>query len=254
MLDNQVIIVTGGAGLLGRSFCTSIAQMHAQVIVADINMDCAQEVAQYVKSTGGKAEAAYLDITDTESVDSLITTVHNHYGHIDAIVNNAYPRNKNWGQNLENITYADFCENINLHLGGYFLTTQKFALYFRKQGGGNIVNMASIYGGIMPRFEIYENTMMTMPVEYTVIKSSIIQLSRYFAKYFKSDGVRCNTLSPGGIYNQQPKSFVERYNDYCGKKGMLDGQDVIGSLIFLLSDASCCVTGQNIIVDDGFCL
>ena len=106
----------------------------------------------------------------------------------------------------------------------------------------------------MPRFEIYENTMMTMPIEYTVIKSSIIQLTRYFAKYFKLDGVRCNTLSPGGIYNNQPKSFVESYNDYCGKKGMLDGKDVVGSLIYLLSDASCYVTGQNIIVDDGFCL
>ena len=248
------ILVTGGAGLLGSTFCMAIAQENAQVIVADVNMPHAEEVAEHIKSVGGKAQATYLDITNSESVDDLIVSLHSRYGHIDAVVNNAYPRNKNWGQNLENVTYTDFCENLNLHLGGYFLTTQKFALYFRKQGRGNIVNIASIYGCIMPRFEIYENTMMTMPIEYTVIKSSIIQLTRYFAKYFKLDGVRCNTLSPGGIYNNQPKSFVESYNDYCGKKGMLDGKDVVGSLIYLLSDASCYVTGQNIIVDDGFCL
>ena len=139
-----------------------------------------------------------------------------------------------------------------MHLGGYFLVAQKFAMYFRAHNGGNIINMASIYGTMAPRFDIYTDTQMTMPVEYAAIKSAVIQLSRYFAQYFKADGVRCNSISPGGIFDHQPEVFRKKYDSYCGVKGMLDPQDLIGTLVFLLSDASQYINGQNIIVDDGF--
>src|SRR3990167_1476504 len=184
MLNDKIVVVTGGAGLLGHDFCVSIAAQNGRVIVADLNLDAAEKIVHEIKIAGGSAEAAILDITDTVSVDGLISNLHNHYGQIDAVINNAYPRNKNWGQRLENVTYSDFCENLNLHLGGYFLVAQKFALYFRNHGGGNIINMASIYGVIPPRFEIYTDTTMTMPPEYAAIKSSVIQLTRYFAQYF----------------------------------------------------------------------
>ncbi|HET8709954.1 MAG TPA: oxidoreductase, partial [Spongiibacteraceae bacterium] len=195
-----------------------------------------------------------LDITDTASVENLIAALHASYGCIDAVVNNAYPRNERWGKKLEDVTYADFCENVDLHLGGYFLVAQKFALYFRANGGGNIVNMASIYGSQAPRFDIYADTEMTMPVEYAAIKAAIIQLTRYFAQYFKTDGIRCNSLSPGGIFDRQPEVFLEKYARHCGNKGMLDPDDIIGTLLFLLSDASKYMNGQNLTVDDGFCL
>jgi NAD(P)-dependent dehydrogenase (short-subunit alcohol dehydrogenase family) len=93
---------------------------------------------------------------------------------------------------------------------------------------------------------------MTMPVEYAAIKSAIIHITRYFAQYYKANGIRCNTLSPGGIRDRQPDGFLEKYDSYCGEKGMLDAEDIAGSLLFLLSDASRYVTGQNVIVDDGF--
>jgi len=254
MLSKKVIVVTGGAGLLGRCFCNTIAEQGGLVIVADLDLAAAEQVAEEIKTNGGRAEAAALDITDTVSVDGLVASLDARHGRIDAVVNNAYPRNKNWGRKLEDVTYADFCENVSLHLGGYFLVAQKFALYFRAHGGGNIVNMASIYGIMAPRFKIYADTPMTMPVEYAAIKSAIIQITRYFAQYFKTNGVRCNALSPGGIFDQQPEAFFKKYNSYCGAKGMLDAQDIVGTLVYLLSDASRYVTGQNLIVDDGFCL
>lgn len=254
MLSEKVVVVTGGAGLLGRRFCAAIAGQGGVVIVADVGRDAARRVAEEITATGGTAEAAALDVTDTRSVGELIARLAERHGRIDAVVNNAYPRNKNWGRRLEDVTYADFCENLSLHLGGYFLVAQSFAGYFRAHGGGNIVNMASIYGTMAPRFEIYAGTSMTMPVEYAAIKASIIQLTRYFAKYFKADGVRCNALSPGGILDRQPDSFVAQYDSHCGTKGMLDAQDIVGALVFLLSDASRYVTGQNLIVDDGFSL
>jgi len=254
MLVEKVIVVTGGAGLLGSSFCRTIAEHGGLAIVADLNLEAAGQVANKINELGGRAEAAALDITDADSVNSLIASIHDHHGHIDAVVNNAYPRNQNWGRKLEDVLYGDFCENMNLHLGGYFLVAQKFSLYFRDHGGGNIVNIASIYGCKAPRFEIYAGTSMTTPVEYAAIKSAVIHLTQYFAQYFKKNGVRCNTLSPGGIIDRQPESFLERYNDFCGVKGMLDAVDLVGALVFLLSDDSKFITGQNLIVDDGFTL
>lgn len=254
MLSKKVIVVTGGAGLLGRRFCIAVAEHGGLAIVADLNLAAAEQVAEEINTTGGRAEAAILDITDADSLTALIASLHARHGRIDAVVNNAYPRNKNWGRKLEDVAYADFCQNVSLHLGGYFLAAQQFALYFRAHGGGNIVNMASIYGTMAPRLEIYAETPMTMPVEYAAIKSAIIQITRYFAQYFKTDGVRCNALSPGGILDQQPEAFLNKYNSHCGEKGMLEAQDIVGTLVYLLSDASRYMTGQNLIVDDGFSL
>jgi len=139
-------------------------------------------------------------------------------------------------------------------LGGYFLVAQQFGLLFREQGEGNIINMGSIYGVMAPRFDIYEGTPMTMPVEYAAIKSAVIHLTQYLAQYFKGNGVRVNCISPGGILDNQPEAFLQKYNAHCSGKGMLDPQDINGSLLFLLPDASKYITGQNLIVDDGFSL
>lgn len=95
---------------------------------------------------------------------------------------------------------------------------------------------------------------MTSPIDYAVIKSGLIHLTRYMAKYFKGENIRVNAISPGGIYNNQPELFLKKYNNECSSKGMLDAHDLTGTLIFLLSDGSRYVNGQNIVVDDGFCL
>lgn len=255
MLDGKVIVVTGGAGLLGRQFCSAIAENGGIAIVADRNVEAAHGAADAIAARfPGRAFPEELDITDKASVLGLIDRVRKNRTRIDAVVNNAYPRNRQYGRRIEDVTYDDFCENVGLHLGGYFLVAQQFALMFKEQGGGNIINMSSIYGSIAPRFEVYDNTPMTMPVEYAAIKSAVVHLSRYLAQYFKASGVRVNCLSPGGIFDNQPTAFVEKYNSMAGKKGMLDPQDMVGSLVFLLSDASNYMTGQNLIIDDGFSL
>ena len=176
------------------------------------------------------------------------------YGKIDALVNSAYPRNKNYGKHFFEVTYDDFCENLGMNLGGYFLTSQLFAKYFYEQGFGNIINLASIYGVIAPRFEIYDNTRMTTPVEYAAIKSGLIHLSKYMAKYFKGKNIRVNTISLGGIEDKQPEPFLKAYKEFCLNKGMLNAKDISGTVLYLLSDLSEFVNGQNIVVDDGFTL
>jgi NAD(P)-dependent dehydrogenase (short-subunit alcohol dehydrogenase family) len=250
-IKDKIIVVTGGAGVMGQSFVKAIADNGQIAIIADIDLNAAKSVASKI---GDRSEAFFLDITSINSIASLIFSLITKYGRIDAIVNNAYPRNKNYGRKLEDVTYADFCENVDMHLGGYFLVTQQFCLAFKKQGYGNVINMSSIYGSIVPRFEIYEGTSMTMPVEYAAIKSAIEHLTCYFAQYFKGSGIRVNSLSPGGILAAQPNRFIESYKEKCATKGMLDAEDLVGSLMFLLSDESRFITGQNLIVDDGFSL
>lgn len=254
LLKSKVVVITGGAGLLGSEFCASVMAEEGIVIIADFNIEAGLALKEKLSRENSKGQVDFvaLNITDKASVLEAIQKVSDKYGKIDALVNNAYPRNKQYGRSLMDVEYTDFCDNMNLNLGGYFLVSQQFASYFLEQGHGNIVNIASIYGVVAPKFEIYDNTPMTMPVEYAVIKSGVIHLTRYFAKFFKGKNIRVNSLSPGGILDSQPEAFVSAYRGKCINKGMLDKSDLSGSLIYLLSDLSTYVNGQNLIVDDGF--
>lgn len=252
MLKDKVIVITGGAGLIGKEFVKAVREQNGVAVIADIFESI--DLEQLGFSNLDKIDYIQMDITSKESIKKAISILDKKYGRIDAIVNNAYPRNKNYGKHFFDVEYQDFVENIGLNIDGYFLTSQQFAQYFKKQGYGNIINISSIYGVIAPKFEIYNNTSMTMPVEYAAIKSALIHLTKYMAKYFKGMNIRVNLLSPGGIFDNQPKEFLEKYNQYCLNKGMLDKSDLKGTLVYLLSDMSKFVNGQNIVVDDGFTL
>jgi len=240
-LQDQVIVVFGGNGLLGREFVNAIGQAGGTAISADIQ-------------TSIDRSAMVVDTNSKASLISLIDAVHAKHGRIDAIVNSAYPRNPNYGRKFFDIAHEDFCENLSLNLGGMFLASQQAAAYFINQGHGNIINIASVYGVIAPKFEIYDGTAMTMPAEYAAIKSAVIHLSKYIAKSLKGMHIRVNCISPGGVFDSQADAFLKAYGDQCLNRGMLDASDINGTLIFLLSQASKDINGQNIIVDDGFTL
>lgn len=251
-LQKKVVVITGACGKLGKTFVKALIANNAIVVAADINKEQLEKLKAEI--TSPDLYTLTLDITSETSIKSVITETKNKYGKIDALVNNAYPRNKNYGNGLEQVTYKDFCENTDLHLGGYFLCMQQFALYFKQQGYGHVINMSSIYGVIPPRFEVYENAGFTMPVEYAAIKSGIMHLTKYFAKYYKGKNIRFNSISPGGILNDQDENFLRKYNNLSLNKGMLDKEDITGTLLFLISEGSQYINGQNIVVDDGFSL
>lgn len=256
LLENKRVLVTGGAGLLGQSFARVIVEQGGIALIADINSKIGEEVAANLRKEMG-IETIYflpLDITSHSSINNVLASATEKVGGLDAWVNNAYPRNKNYGRKFFDVEYKDFCENVNMNLGGYFLSSQQVSKHFIKQGHGNIINISSIYGVIAPRFEIYEGTEMTMPVEYAVIKSGLLHLTKFMAKQFKGMNIRVNAISPGGIFDNQPQSFIDKYKNLSLNKGMIDKNDLQGTLIYLLSDLSKFVNGQNIIVDDGFTL
>ena len=256
MLKNRVIVITGGAGLIGQEFVKVVIKNGAIAVIADINTEIGKKVKKELskKLNTDNIHFIKLDITSKKSLKKCIDKLDKKFGKINAIVNNAYPRNKNYARSFFDVEYEDFVENLGLNLGGYFLTSQQFAKYFQKQGYGNIVNISSIYGVVAPKFEIYEGTKMTMPVEYAAIKSGLIHLTKYMAKYFKGMNIKVNALSPGGIFDDQDPLFLSAYKQQCLSKGMLNKSDLAGTLVYLLSDMSQYVNGQNIIVDDGFCL
>lgn len=253
-LNEKVVVVTGGAGLIGKEFVSALLAQGAQVVVAEKDIERAKLFIGSMESFKDKCHVQVMDITCSNSVSSAVSSINDKLGKIDALVNNAYPRNGNYGANFFDVRYEDFCENISMNIGGYFLCSQKFAEFFSQQGHGNIINIASIYGCIAPKFEIYNGTSMTMPVEYAAIKSSLIHLSKYMAKSFKGMNIRVNCLSPGGVLDGHSDVFKKAYAEQCINKGMLDSSDLVGGLIFLLSDDSLYVNGQNLVIDDGFTL
>lgn len=253
MLKDKVIVVTGGAGKLGKGACQTIIENHGIAIIADISKEAGEKAQQEIDPSKQHSQVVVMDIVSKQSIIQAIDKIHQKYGKIDALVNNAYPYTKNWGKNnFYNFDFEDFCENMKLQLGGYVLTSQLFTLYFKKQGFGNIISMSSIFGVYAPKFENYEGTDMDAVVDYSIIKAGINHMTRWMAKYLANTGIRVNAIAPGGILDNQPQSFLEKYRKCCTSKGMLDSKDINGTLLYLLSDMSKYVNGQVIVVDDGW--
>jgi len=258
MLKNKIVVVTGGAGRIGSEFVKAIVANNGVAIIADVDEQKKEKSIKDIQNLfPGKIDNivyANLDISSAQSVAELIEFINVRFGRIDALVNNAYPRNKNYGKKLFEIDHNDFSAFLTLHLGGHFNISQQLIKYFLKQGYGNIINISSIQGVGAPAFETYEGTDMHSPIEYTVAKHGLLGMTKYLAKMFRKDNIRVNAISPGGILASQSERFLQQYKNRCGTKGMLDSEDLNGSLLYLLSDASKYVTGQNLVVDDGFSL
>lgn len=247
-LENKTILVVGAAGLLGRSIVGELVSQGASVIAVD------RDLASLQQAFKGEPKISVLhgDISDKESIASMFAAA-DAFGGCDGAVNTAYPRNKNYGRKFFDVTLDDFNENVSLHLGAYFLFMQQSAAFALKSDREfSLVNLSSIYGVMAPSFDVYEGTPMTMPVEYAAIKSALLHLNSYVTAFTKGSRFRVNSVSPGGIADGQPADFTAKYAAKCRKKGMLDPQDITGTISYLLSNESRYVCGQNIVVDDGF--
>jgi len=194
-----------------------------------------------------------LDVTDPDSIVSACDGAEATYGHIDGLVNTAYPKTEDYGDYFEDVRLGTWNRHVSDHLGGYFATCKEVAARMVADGtAGSIVNYGSIYGVQAPDFSIYDGTEMTSPVEYSAIKGGILNFTRYLASYLGPDGICVNAVSPGGIYNGQDETFVDNYEEEVPLGRMADPLDVMGPTIFLLSDASAYVTGHNLVVDGGW--
>lgn len=253
LLKNKTVLVAGAGGLLGSKIVTEALAQGAKVIAADLDIDKVKINLKRLNPelSYGNLEFKKLDITSEIEVKEFFSKQLT----IDGAVNATYPRNAEYGAKFFDVSLDSFNENLALHLGGAFLFMQKCASYFlMNKNSFSLVNISSVYGVVAPKFNIYHGTSMTMPVEYAAIKSAIIHLSKYVSSYVSDSRFRVNCVSPGGIIDSQPESFLNAYKSNTHGKGMLKVDYIVGSVIFLLSNASMYSTGQNIIVDDGFSL
>ena len=240
LIKDKVIVITGGNGLLGKQMVSTLRNQGAIAIAADI----------FFEEKG--ADDFVIDITDEYSVKNGIITIVKKYGQIDGWVNNAYPRTQDWSSKFESIPLESWRQNVDMHLNGYFLCCQLVLEQMKNQGFGSLINMSSIYGLVGPDFTVYEGTEMTMPAAYAAIKGGINNLTRYLASYYGSFQIRVNTVSPGGIFDNQPETFVNNYNKKVPMKRMGSPKDIVSAVYYLLTDEASYVTGHNLVVDGGW--
>jgi NAD(P)-dependent dehydrogenase (short-subunit alcohol dehydrogenase family) len=252
MLENNIVAITGGAGLIGSSFARSIIDKGGKVIIGDVS----KKRGLKIQSDLGVNNSIFIKVntSDVDSIDNFLEAGKNHFGKINSIIHCAYPRSEQWGTKFEELESDFLKEDLFNQLGGAILFSQRVISFFRDQGYGNLIHVSSIQGVYPPKFNHYKGTSMVSPIEYSAIKAGIISITRYLAKYCKGQNIRVNCISPGGILDNQPEIFLDKYNSTCLSKGMMDSQDLNGTIIYLLSSMSEYVNGQNIIIDDGWSL
>ncbi|WP_031571389.1 oxidoreductase [Rheinheimera texasensis] len=251
MLEGKTILVAGAGGLLGCALSVELQRRGAHLVLADLRLP---ELTNRLSAVGvdlSNVELHQTDFNQTDAVRELFAL----YPKLAGAVNCTYPRTSSYGRHFFDVTLESFNENVQVHLGAAFLFSQQAAYHFQQQRQPfSLVNLASVYGVVAPRFEIYDDTSMTMPVEYAAIKAAVLQLTKYVTCYVNDSDFRANAVSPGGILDQQPEAFLEKYQQQTCGKGMLKPADICGAIAFLLSDDSKYMQGQNLIVDDGFTL
>jgi len=252
MISNKTVLITGGGGIIGSSLAKKILELNGNVVIVDNNKKVLNKFKSF--SENKKFKLILADFTNLKKLDLCIKRSLKLFGKIDAVVHAAYPKSKNWGTKFENLKKKNLNEDLNNQLGGAILLSQKILNFFKFQGYGNLIYISSIQATNAPKFEHYKGTSMSSPIEYTAIKAGINAITKYLSKYYKNSNIRVNSISPGGIIDNQPKSFLNKYRKSCNDKGMLEVNDVLGSIVFLISEQSRYINGQNIIVDDGWSL
>tara|TARA_Y100001968_G_C19353458_1_gene715920 strand:+ start:555 stop:1325 length:771 start_codon:yes stop_codon:yes gene_type:complete len=254
-LSGQTILITGAAGRIGGAIAKKVSELKANLILCDINEDRLNTIAsELLLHSESKVLAIKADITNNVGISLLLKKCRDNFSTINAAVHCAYPTSPKWGTKFEELEGSFLNKDLTMQLGGAILFSQKIIEVFNNQGGGNLIHVSSIQGIQAPKFEHYEGTNMTSPIEYAAIKSGIIAITSWLAKYCKNKSIRVNCISPGGISDSQPSSFVKKYRNSCTNFGLLSSDQVASCAIFLLSKDSEAINGQNIIVDDGWTL
>lgn len=264
-LTGRVAVVTGGVGLLGAEFCKTLAEAGAAVAVVDLNGAAAEKVAAGLVADGYRTIAAPTDITKPESVNAMVEMVVKEFGRLDILVNSAAldpkfdPDAAAKGiapGAFEDYPLEQWNAALNVNLTGMFLVTQACVKQMNVQGQkGSIINICSTYGLNGPDQRIYIKDGVRVafkPVYYTVTKGGVLGFTKYLAAYYAETEIRVNALTPGGVFNNHEEYFVKNYSAKTILGRMARKDEMNGALLFLASDASSYMTGNNVVVDGGW--
>lgn len=264
-LTGKTAIVTGGSGLLGSEFCRTLAEGGANVVVADIDVDAAQKTAQGLVNAGYSAASFGLDVTRKESAEEMVSEIMDRFGSLDILVNSAALDPKFDADAaergiapgaFEDYPLDQWSAAVKVNLTGMFLVTQACVKPMLAQGKkGSIINICSTYGLNGPDQRIYlkdGKRVAFKPVYYTTTKAGVMGFTKYLAAYYAETDIRVNALTPGGVYNDHDETFTQNYSAKTIMGRMARKDEMNGALLFLASEASSYMTGNNVVVDGGW--
>jgi NAD(P)-dependent dehydrogenase (short-subunit alcohol dehydrogenase family) len=260
-LAGKVAVVTGGLGILGRDFCRGLAEFGANVAVVDLDGDACSRFAEELNDQSGCAAMGVgCDVANPESVTSMVEQVVSNLGSVHILHNNAASKSHDLGAffaPLEEYSLAEWRKIMSVNIDGMFLVAQAVGRQMVRQGdGGSIVQTSSIYGIRASDKRIYAGSLymdrqIGNPAVYSASKAAVVGLTKYLAAYWADEGIRVNTLVPGGVESGQNETFKANYAARVPMGRMARPDEMVGALIFLASDASSYITGQELVVDGG---
>lgn len=255
-LSGRVALVTGGAGHIGRACCHALAECGADVAVVDINGQQAEEVANNVAAAHKKKSHVFVvDMGCEKNVRTLPDQVVQKLGGLDILVNCAAfvgtTKMSGWGTSFPEQGSEAWRAALEVNLTSCFELVQASLPHLKKSSKGSIINISSIYGIVGPDWRMYEGTAMGNDAAYAASKGGLIQFTRWLSTTLAPE-IRANVVSPGGIWRNQPQEFVKRYEERTPMGRMGKEEDMVGAILYLASDLSSYVTGQNIVVDGGW--
>jgi NAD(P)-dependent dehydrogenase (short-subunit alcohol dehydrogenase family) len=259
-LTGRTAVITGGSGILGRRFAEGLAEFGAKVALLDLDEQTLGSLASDISARhAGPVKGYACDITQPEAIRRVADAVESDLGPVSILLNNAASKTRDvdaFFAPVATFTAQTWRETMAVNLDGMFNVAQVFGTLMADRGYGSIVQTASIYGLMAPDQRIYEGSeylgrAINTPAVYTASKAGVIGLTKHLATYWAAQGVRVNTLTPGGVESGQNDAFRQRYGGRVPIGRMARPDEMVGAVLFLVSDAASYVTGQNIAVDGG---
>lgn len=255
-LTNKVVVITGGAGILGRRISAALIQCGAKVAIVDRDGDKVAEVAASLGTTD-QVRAYAGNVTHRDSLESVQKDVREQFGEVNVLINNIATKTPNIFEPFETFPLEDWNEVMKVNTTGAMLACQVFGSEMARRGHGAIITTLSIYGIVGPDQRIYEGAQyegraINTPAVYSASKAALLGLTKYLATYWGHCGVRVNAITPGGVFSGQNDTFVSRYSARVPLGRMAQQDEMSGAVVYLASDEASYVTGHNLVVDGGF--
>ena len=260
-IKKNTTVITGATGMLGKEFALALAQNGSKIAIIDLNRVKTEKLAKLI-STKYKIKCIGLacDVSNDADVANMANTVEKKLGKIDVLINNAATKGKSlddYFKPLEKYNLDTWKEIMDVNLNGMYIVSKEIGTRMAKRKKGSIIQTSSIYSSHMASDQrIYKGSSylgkeINTPAAYSVSKSGIVGLTLHLASYWAKDNIRVNTISPGGVFSGQNEKFVRSYSSRVPMNRMARKEEIVGAIVYLASDASTYVTGQNLFIDGG---
>jgi NAD(P)-dependent dehydrogenase (short-subunit alcohol dehydrogenase family) len=252
-LTDKVIVISGSCGLIGRAFCEAASQFGAHVVCADIALANPEKFASELEENHGRKMRGFaIDVSKKSEVEDLKSFVLGEFGRIDGMVCGHQNKSHLKFEPFELVTEENWDTVVEINLKGTFLLCQVIGSHMAEQGKGSIINIPSTYSVVAPNQNLYKGTSLGCPAAYSASKGGIDALSRYLASYWAAKNVRVNMITPHGVWNNHEEQFEKNFANFSPMQRLSYNHEVASAMVYLLSDASSYVTGDNMLVEGGW--